>query len=199
MSEQAEKQVKHAETLRIIHSAVIKNDNTLLNTQQKAYLDLMREAFSMLLVPTSTESEVAKQLAETHQIERLRAVQAVGDCKRLFGDVVSTSRQADAHIAYQRAEWIWSKAVKQFKKATTKTQKLDALDVANRALNTAVKIRGLDKDLPEGFDPSKTEPHKYEISVSPEIAEALNAMAQRGLVNLDDYVRTGTVEDATPE
>ena len=133
-------------------------------------------AFKLLIDGERTSGEVVQALMEEFGIKNeVTAYARIRDAKALFGDVVKANRQVEAHIQYMRAEAIYKKAMDN-----------EDLETALKAVDTMAKIRGLDKEDLSGIDPSKLEPHTYEVQLDPRMAAFVTSLLQMGRVNLTE-------------
>ena len=168
----------------IIRNSIVENDDSALTPAELELKEQCLFAFKLMVDGEKTKGEVVKALMEEYGIRN--TVTAYGRIRMAgewFGDSVKANRQVEAHIQYMRAEAIYKKAMDN-----------EDLETALKAVDTMAKIRGLDKEDLSGIDPSKLEPHTYEVQLDPRMAAFVTSLLQMGRVNLTEAL--GDVPEA---
>lgn len=88
-----------------------------------------------LLLDKKPEEKTITKLMKKFSISRAQAYRDLGDCKRLFGDVVKSTREADRYLLREMAmeTYALSKKAGEFKEM-------------NKAVDNLIKITGVQKD-----------------------------------------------------
>lgn len=198
----------HAETLARIHKAVSTNDDSILTAEEGDLLKELQFAFELLLSGDYTQQRVVEELKRKFSpMGDVTATGRIRDAKQVFGDVTKGQRAMDAHIAYMRAEKVYmmamglddSRVEVQVDKETLALMAPDErmefmmdmqdakpktdLVTALQAINTMVKIRGLDKEESQLIDPAVLE-RDTTISLNAQAKKLIAALLGQGVVNL---------------
>lgn len=104
--------------------------------------------------------------------------QAYRDCRNaveLFGDVTKSNKEAYRHILFEFA-------MKIFQLAATKNDLVEM----NKALQSMIKIKGLDKEDPDLPDFGLLQPHVFNISIPDQQLNLLKEFTKSSVINLSD-------------
>ncbi len=167
----------------LIRKAMVEQDDTLLTPDLVAMREQLQYAFQLLADGSRTQGEVVREMMDHYGMSMMTAYARIRDSKALFGDVVKANRAVEAHVQYMRAETIYQRALEN-----------NDLELALKAVDTMAKIRGLDKEDLAGIDPSKLEPHQYQLVLDPRMEQFLKLVLNSGRVNLTELL--GDVPDA---
>lgn len=189
----------HAAKLARIHKALSTNDDTILTEEEATLMGELRFAFELLLSGDFTQQRAVDELKRKYTIGDVTAMGRIRDAKQVFGDVTKGHRAMDAHIAYMRAEKVYMMAmglddskIPPDLRHLPQDERLEILasmgrrvnlEVALNAINTMVKIRGLDKEESQLIDPAILE-RDTTISLNAQAKSLIKALLGQGVVNL---------------
>ena len=165
--------------LALMRESLAKEDDSILTAEQKTVRDELLYGFTLLMSGEHTTRTVVDELMKTYGYKSLTTAYArVRDAKVLFGDVTTGHRMVDSLILLQRCESNWE--------ATEAIANVaDRVELRDKVLNTLLKIRGTG-GMEEGHaDPSKYEPHTYELRLSKPVKRLLFGLLRDGVVDLD--------------
>ena len=120
--------------LQAYYKAFDTTSPVVLSKHQQEVLTRLDAAWTLLLNKKPEEKTITK-LIKKFGISRAQAYRDLGDCKRLFGDVVKSSREADRYLLKEMAmeTYSLSKKAGEFKEM-------------NKAVDNLIKITGIQKD-----------------------------------------------------
>ena len=135
--------------------------------------------FTLLMSGDHTTRSVVDELMKTYPFKsHTTAYARVRDAKLLFGDVTTGHRMVDSRILLQRCEKNWQD-----------TQSVAdvgyRIELRDKVLQTQLKIRGTGGAEEGHVDPSKYEPHTYELRLSKPVKRLLFGLLRDGVVDLD--------------
>lgn len=133
--------------------------------------------FSLLTQYHSIQQAV-QVMQSQFQISEAQAYRDARAAMELFGDVTKSDKEAYRHILFEYA-------MKIFQLAASKNDMTEM----NKALNSMIKIKGLDKEESDIPDFANMIPHTYEIVLPKEQMKLLQDMSKTGLINIeiDEY------------
>jgi hypothetical protein len=133
--------------LQAYYKALDTTNPVVLSKHQQEVHTRLDAAWTLLLAKKPEEKTITK-LMQKFSISRAQAYRDLADCKRLFGDVVKSNKEADRYLLSEMAmeTYALSKKAGEFKEM-------------NKAVDNLIKIKGIQKDdanIPdaEAFQPS---------------------------------------------
>lgn len=130
-----------------------------------------------LLCQFHSPLQVVNVLKQRFQISEAQAYRDIRDSADIFGDVITTNKEAYRHILFEFA-------MKVFQLSATKND----LAEMNRSLITMMKLRGLDKDDPDIPDFAALQSNTYNIVLESSQQQQLSNFLAKGVVNIDDIL-----------
>lgn len=181
--------------LQLMRESISKEDDSILTADQKGLKDELLYTFTLLMSGDHTTASVVKELMKTYPYKSLTTAYArVRDAKELFGDVTTGHRMVDSLILLQRCERNWEDTA-------AVSSVVDRIELRDKVLNTLLKIRGANGAEEGHADPSKYEPHTYDIRLSKPVKRLLFGLLKDGVVDLEtmpDLSTTATVVEQEP-
>lgn len=193
----------HSTKLALIHEAVVTGDMTKLTPELVSMHDEMELAYELLL-DGSTHKQVVDTITHKYSYKLATANARIRDAKYVFGDTTKGHRAMDATILFMRAEDIYLMAMGK------KQQALDPrmleglsddermvmiemsapqcnLELALKAVETMIKIKGVDKEELQLIDPSKLEASDYQLKLNKTSQGYVNKLLEDGRVDLSEF------------
>lgn len=167
-------------TLSRLRESFVQDDESILTTEQVELREQLLHTFSLLMGGEHTTRSCVDEIMRTYGIKSITTAYArIRDAKALFGDVTTGHRMADSLILWQRAEKNWEDTAKIADVA-------DRVEKRDKVLQTMMKIRGAGGAEEGVVDPSKYEPHTYQIRLSKPVKRLLFNLLKSGAVDLDE-------------
>lgn len=145
-----------------------------LTDKEKELKKRWQSIFALLLNYHSQEQAVAVHM-EQFGVTRATAYRDVRQALALFGDIKESDKKAYAHILVEYQMKILQLSLKKGDLATARAVVMDM-----------AKIKGVDRDDPEGLDPSKLEAHEYIYLLPEALRKYMADQIKGGTVNLND-------------
>lgn len=162
-----------------IFAFYLDRDRVKLTEKEEVIRERWSACFTLLCQYHSPQQAVGV-IQQKFGISEAQAYRDVKNAIELFGDVTSSDKQAYRHILFEFA-------MKIFQLAATKSD----LSEMNKALNTMVKIRGLEREDPNMPDFSLLQNNTYNINLEKSQLTALQNILKSGVVDVNNLYGGG--------
>ncbi len=139
--------------LQAYYKALDTANPVVLSKHNQEVLTRLEAAWALLLDKKPEEKTITK-LMRKFDLSRAQAYRDLGDCKRLFGDVVKSNKEADRYLLSEMAleTYALSKKAGEFKEM-------------NKAVDNLIKIKGIQKDDANIPDAEALQPSNYVLEL----------------------------------
>ena len=163
----------NSDTKDRIWAYYLDNDSVTLTAKEEDIRQRWSACFSLLTQYHSVQQAVSVMVKQ-YDISEAQAYRDVRSALELFGDVTKSNREAYRHILFEFA-------MKIFQLAATKNDLVEM----NKALQSMIKIKGIDKEESAVPDFSQLQPNIYEITLPTEHLHLIQQISQQGIINID--------------